>query len=152
MISPYTGTDAALVHEARTTRSVQINEQIAGKIKEMERHMRYRLVVFAMTVAAASAVFAQTPQQPVDPSAPVPTLDEKISLTTDDVKLADALESAQKAYIAATKSIQDHQNSTKAVIEKEHPGWILENGPQGWHLIKKPEQKPEAKPQPVPNK
>lgn len=94
----------------------------------------------------ALAAFAQQPPTPADPNAPALTLDEKIALATDDLKRQDALEKAQKAFMEATKPITDHQNATKKAIEDEHPGWQLEQGPQGWHLVKKPEPKQEKKP------
>ena len=106
----------------------------------------YLAVVIAIFVAAAT-VHCQQPQQP-DPNAPPISLEEKISLTTDDVKMSDALEIAKKAYQETVKPIADHQLATKAVIEKEHPGWTLERGPDGWHLAKKPEPaKTEPKPE-----
>lgn len=103
----------------------------------------YLAVVIAIFVAAAT-VHCQQPLQQPDPNAPPITLEEKISLTTDDVKIGDALEKAKKAYQEEVKPINDHQQATKALIEKEHPGWTLEGGPTGWHLVKKPEPKPEA--------
>jgi hypothetical protein len=92
-------------------------------------------------------VFSQQPipMGPPDPNAPSLTLEEKITLTTDDVKKADALEKAQKAYLELIKPIQDHQDAAKVAIEKEHEGWNLEQGPQGWHFVKKLESKPAEK-------
>lgn len=101
----------------------------------------------ALLLCMSASLFAQAPPQPkpMDPSAPSITLDEKIALMTDDVKQSDILEAAQKSYLEKMKPIKDHQDATRAVIEKEHPGYTVEPGPQGWHLVKKPEPKPEAK-------
>ena len=104
-----------------------------------------RIFGLAFFVYYAAVVVAQQPiTQPVDPNAPLLTVDEKITLMTDDVKMADLLYKAQKAFIAAQKPLKDHQDAAKAVIENEHPGWVLENGPQGWHFAKKPVEQPKA--------
>ena len=99
--------------------------------------------IAASILLFSSVAFAQQPipMPPPDPNAPSLTLEEKITLTTDDVKKADALEKAQKAYLELIKPIQDHQDAAKAAIEKEHTGWSLEQSPQGWRFIKKPDQK-----------
>jgi hypothetical protein len=99
------------------------------------------------------AAFAQqtVPSQPPapEPNALTLTLEEKITLTTDDLKLLDALEKAQKAYNEAIKPIKDHQEAAVATILKGHPGYSLQNGPQGWYFQKTPEEK---KPEPKGNK
>jgi hypothetical protein len=97
---------------------------------------------------ASLPAFAQAPVPPVSDAPPL-TLDEKIALTTDDVKKSDVLEKLQKQYLEMLKPLQDHQDSVKSVIEKEHPGWVLENGPMGWRLTKKTEA---AKPAETPKK
>ena len=77
---------------------------------------------------------------PPDPNVPKLTLDEKVSLTTDDIKRQDMLEKAQEEFQRTIKPINDHQEATKKVIESEHPGWILQlTSAQGWQLMKKPE-------------
>lgn len=98
--------------------------------------MRLRFVLPLLISSAALA------QQPAPPDTPALTLEEKISLTTDDVKKADALEKAQKAYLEQIKPVQDHEDAAKKAIEDEHPGWTLEQGPQGWHFTKKDKPAP----------
>lgn len=90
-----------------------------------------------------TAAVAQQPPTPPDPNTPSLSLEEKITLTTDDVKKADALEKAQKSYLELVKPIQDHQDAAKKTIEDAHPGWDLEQGPTGWHFAKK-QDKPAA--------
>ena len=103
--------------------------------------MRIGLLTILM-LTAISATAQQTP--PPTPEAPTLTLEEKIILTTDEIKKGDILEKANKAYLLAIKPIQEHEDAAKAAIEKDHPGYIVENGKTGWVLTKKPEPKPEA--------
>ena len=105
-------------------------------------------LLFAVVVNTAAAQQPSAPSYPSlpDPSAPSLTLDEKISLTIDDIKKADLLDKAQKAYLAQIKPIQDHEDAAKVAIEQAHPGWVLLQGPQGWHFERKPEPAPAAKP------
>jgi hypothetical protein len=118
--------------------------------------MKIATVFMILLLAGSFALTAQQPPAPApaDPASPTLTLDEKIALTMDDLKLGDSLEKAQKAYFAEIKPIQDHQAATKAALEKDHPGWTLETGPQGWHFVKAPEKKAEspAKPAEAPKK
>ena len=99
----------------------------------------------AQSQTAAPAPPAAAPT--ADQDAPVLTLEEKITLVTDDVKRADAFEKAQNYFKTAVKPIDEHQTATKKVIEDEHPGWTLENGADGWHFVKKvePAKPPEKK-------
>ena len=106
------------------------------------------LVFIAVFCASAMSVAQQRPQaaqpQPpavTDPNAPQLTVDEKIILVTDDIKRQDALEKANEAFQKAIAPINEHQEAAKKVIEDEHPGWTLETGPQGWHLVKKQDDK-----------
>ena len=89
---------------------------------------------------------AQSTSPPAD-SSPTPslTLDEKISLTVDDLKRQDALQKAQEEFQKAIKPLNDHQEATRQVIEKEHPGWMLQMTQQGWQLVKRPEEGKEKK-------
>jgi hypothetical protein len=96
--------------------------------------------------------YTATAQQPTpapqttDPTAPTLTLEEKIALTTDEIKKADLLEKAQKAYQEAVKPIQEHENAAREAMEKDRPGWALIQDQQGWHFIKKQEPKPAETP------
>lgn len=93
------------------------------------------------TVFAAFVLAAMLQAPPTTPVGPALTLDEKISLTTDDLKRQDALQKAQDEFMRTIKPVNDHQEATKKAIEAEHPGWILQTTQQGWQLIKKPEEK-----------
>ena len=46
------------------------------------------------------AAFAQQAAPPIDPNAPTLTLDEKIALTTDELKKQDILDKLQKQFDA----------------------------------------------------
>ena len=94
--------------------------------------------IFLLTALFTSAFITLLAQQPpaIDPNTPTLTLEQKIILITDDLKLQDALEKAQKVYAESIKSTQDHQKAAKEAIEKDHPGWTLANGPQGWYFTK----------------
>jgi hypothetical protein len=113
-----------------------------------------RIITLTVLCLGIPAAFAQdpkpAPQAPTptvaDPDAPQLTLDEKVSLVTDDLKRQDALEKANAAYLRAIAPFNEHQEATKKVIEAEHPGWTLETGQQGWHLVKKPAEAPKAPP------
>ena len=96
-------------------------------------------VLALLVLSTALFAVAQQPQAPPppDPSAPSLTLEEKISLTTDDIKKQDILDQAQKKFLAEVKPIQDHQDAAKSAIEKEHEGWTLVLGQGGWYLVKK---------------
>ena len=95
--------------------------------------MKRLIIAASLTIliagGALSLTLAQQPSPavppPPDPSAPSLTLEEKIALTTDDLKKQDLLDQAQKKFIADVKPIQDHQDAAKAAIEKEHDGWQL---------------------------
>lgn len=118
----------------------------------MTKAIRAVFVVFGFGVFAA-LLLAQSPPPPQQPPAPDPhaptlTLDEKIALSTDDIKRQDILEHLQKQFQEEIKPITDHQEATKQVIEKEHPGWQLQPGPQGWVLVKKAEEKKVESPKP----
>jgi hypothetical protein len=105
------------------------------------------LFVVAVGAAVGIVVMAQQPPPvpPPDPTAPALTLEEKIALTTDDLKKQDILDRAQKTFLAEIKPIQEHQDAAKASIEKEHEGWQLVLGQGGWYLVKKvAAPKPEA--------
>lgn len=125
------------------------------KLRPRLRYLWYILGVCLLV----GAIIAQQPaqQQPAQPPSPQPdpaaphlTLDEKISLSTDDIKRQDILEHLQKQFQEEIKPITDHQEATKQVIEKEHPGWQLQPGPQGWVLVKRPEEKKAEKESPKP--
>ena len=110
-----------------------------------------KFFVVSTMLIGASALMAQNPQQPIplDPNAPTLTLEEKITLTTDELKKQDVLERAQKAFQEQIKPIQDHQDAAKVAIQNTHPGWLLDfNNVQGWHFIKKvePAKQQEVKP------
>ena len=112
----------------------------------------YAIALWALWILLCSAVaVAQQPPQPAvpDPNAPTLTLEEKIALTTDEVKKQDILERLQKQYIAEIKPIQDHEDAAKTAIEQEHPGWVVTQGPQGWGFTKKPEPAKPAAPKPA---
>ena len=104
--------------------------------------------VISSFIAAAFISIAATAQQPpanaIDPNAPQLTLEEKIALTTDEVKKADILEKYQKQFLAELKPIQDHEDAAKAEIEKAHPGWTLENGQNGWRMVAKKAEPPKS--------
>ncbi len=110
--------------------------------------MKRTFVLIVLMLSAYAIVKAQQPQVPPaqDPNAPTLTLEEKITLTTDEIKKQDVVEKLQKEYLAAIKPINDHEEAAKDAIEKDHPGWVLENGPQGFHFTKKTEPKPAAPP------
>lgn len=113
-----------------------------GVVKESTVKSLARIVLFIAVILAVRVSIAQQPQTPPpapDPSAPALTLEEKITLGTDDIKKGDILERLQKQFQADIKPIQEHQDAAKAVIEKEHPGWLLQSGSQGWQFVKKPE-------------
>lgn len=96
-----------------------------------------RIFTFVVLIMSFCAATAQQPTPAPDPNAPALTLDEKIALTTDDIKRSDMLEKAQKAFQEEIKPINDHQEALKLTIEKEHPGWVLQTGAQGWFFTKK---------------
>lgn len=107
-----------------------------------------KLAIF-LALGSLSALAQQQPQPSAqfDPNAPPLKLQDKIDLTTDDVKISDSLETYQKKYLAIIKPFQDDQTKLKERIEKDNAGWILVHDQQfGWHLIKKAEPpKPEKK-------
>lgn len=104
--------------------------------------MKLLSIVLSLPLVFSGFALAQSPLSAPDSNVPALTLEEKISLVTDDLKRNDELEKANKAFLLAILPIQSHQEATKALIEKEHPGWTLEGGSQGWHLVKKVEPKP----------
>ena len=109
-----------------------------------------RVIAFTLMFVCYAAWSQQPPVNGIDPNAPTLTLEEKISLTTDDIKKGDVLEKLQKQYLDAIKPITEHQDATRVAIEKEHSGWILEQGAQGWHFTKKPEPPKPAEPAKAP--
>jgi len=116
-----------------------------------------RIIAITTVLIGAQAIFAQQTPNPApavmaDPDAPSLTLDERISLVTDDLKRQDALEKANAAFQKTIAPINEHQEATKKVIEAEHPGWTLQTGPQGWSLVKKPEAPAKSPMPPAPSK
>ena len=116
--------------------------------------MKRSLGMAILMLSVYAIVLAQQPQVPPaqDPNAPTLTLQEKITLTTDEIKKQDVVERLQKEYMEAIRPINDHEEAAKEAIEKDHPGWVLENGPQGFHFTKKTEPKatPPANPTKAP--
>lgn len=96
-----------------------------------------KLVLFFLLAVPFSTLAQQSPAP--GPDAPTLTLEEKITLSTDDIKLQDAAEKANKAFILATKDLREHQKAAIGAIEKDHPGWELKPTPDGWHFEKKAE-------------
>ena len=107
--------------------------------------MKRILGMAILMLSVYAVVFAQQPPA-LDPNAPTLTLQEKITLATDEIKKQDVMERLQKEYMEAIRPINDHEEAAKTAIEKDHPGWVLENGPQGFHFVKKVEPKPAAPP------
>jgi hypothetical protein len=112
----------------------------------------FTVVFFVAMTAWSQATQAPTPSADTSTNAPSLTLDEKVSLVTDDLKRQDALEKANEAFQKAIAPINEHQAVTKKVIESEHPGWTLETGAQGWKLVKKPEPPKTPATPPAPTK
>ena len=110
-----------------------------------------RISALVFLIVGINAAFTQQPQA-IDPNAPTLTLQEKITLATDEIKKQDVMERLQKEYMEAIKPINDHEEAALAAIEKGHPGWSLQNGPQGFHFVKKTEPKatPPANPTKAP--
>ena len=107
--------------------------------------MKRILGMAILMLSVYAVVFAQQPPA-LDPNAPTLTLQEKITLATDEIKKQDVMERLQKEYMEAIRPINDHEEAALAAIEKGHPGWSLQNGPQGFHFVKKVEPKPAAPP------
>jgi hypothetical protein len=117
----------------------------------LEKKMKRITVMTFLFVAIVAATAQQPPANAVDPNAPALTLDEKITLGTDDITRGDLIEKLQKQYLKEVEPVNKHQEAAKAVIEKDHPGWTLVNSPgQGWHFEKAP--KPQGKPAEAPKK
>ena len=111
------------------------------------RSLRLVFVIFGFGLLAG-LLLAQPPQQPPpsqppapDKNAPSLTLDEKIALSTDDIRRQDILQRLQKQFQEEVGPVNAHQEATRQVIEKEHPGWQAVATPQGWQLERKPAEK-----------
>lgn len=101
------------------------------------------LNIIALCILAGPLVLAQRP--PVTPPTPSPSFSEEELTLIENVQLRTALVNQQ------VHDLQEKTLAMKAKIEKNHPGYTLQETPQGFQLAKTPEP-PKVKPEPQPKK